>query len=470
MTVSDRSDRNYLLTRSLEPMNFGTGNHAWRSLSALGRSRTYQYGLLIVLLALIDFARDPAALIYPPLHWEDGRDYFAFYYNSTTFTDLFRSKVGFMSLWANLIGFLGSKCPTPATPYVLSLGPFFLALFTQSTFFQERYRTMVVSDFVRFLTCLAIALDPTGDMLLLANTDYSIWNCLLLVILYGLAEFPRSFTAAHLLVFLLVSWSHPLAVLVIPLLLYRCYRDRARWPIYLVLVMSLTAYSMVGVRPMAPLSLWRGLEAVPATLHHVAALVFRTWFSRDLLCIAEKEWPYLIYVTFAGCAWLVYACWKRRRDATGLLGSVYAIFALSFLAFLGRSVPSVFEKVPYTSRYLYVQSVLSIIVIFPCLVCLLAVRLRERPLLGNFRWPQEGCCFLVLSYVWLMNLTPMNARAYMNDHHDYGKRVREFCLQLYRLEERNGSRDNIKLTMQREDQWPIEIDRTKHGQVPASLP
>lgn len=437
-----------------------------RSLSVLRRSRAYQYGLLIVLLALINFARDPAALIYPPLHWEDGRDYFAFYYNSNDFTDLFRIKVGFMSLWANLIGFLGAKCPTPVTPYVLSLGPFFLTLLVQSTFFQQRYRGMVPSDFVRFATCLAIALNPTGDMLLLTNTDYSIWNCLLLVILYGLAEFPRSFTVAHLLVFLVLSWSHPLAVLVIPLLLYRCYRDRARWPIYLVLVMSLVAYSMCGVRPMAPLTLSRGLEAIPATLHHVPALVFRTWFSRDLLCIVATEWPYVIYVTFLGGAWLVYACWRRQRKAIGLLGGVYATFALSFLAFLGRGLPNVFETLPYSNRYLSVQSVLSIIVIFPCLVCLLA----QWPPWRNLRWPQEVCCVLVLGYFGLVNLTPMNASAYKNDHHNYGKRIRQFCLQLYQLEQRNGSRDKIKLTLHREDQWPIEIDRMKYGQGPSSRP
>jgi hypothetical protein len=47
------------------------------------------------------------------LHWEDGRDYLAFYYNSTSFIDLFRTKVGFMSLWANLVGLVGSRFPTP---------------------------------------------------------------------------------------------------------------------------------------------------------------------------------------------------------------------------------------------------------------------------------------------------------------------------------------------------------------------
>lgn len=429
-----------------------------------------QYGLLLVLLALINFARDPSALLYPPLHWEDGRDYFAFYYHSASFTDLFRTKVGFMSLWANLVGFAGSKFPTPATPYVLSLGPFLLALLAQSTFFQPRYRVMVASDFVRFATCLAIALNPTGDMLLLANTDYSIWNCLLLVILYGLTEFPRSFTAAHLLVFLLLSWSHPLAVVVAPLLVYRWYRDRARWPIYAVLITSLLAYALIGVKPMAPLTFRHGLEAIPATLHHVPALVFRTWFSRDLLCVVEKAWPYLIYAALMGAAWLVYLCWKRNKTATGLLAAVYVIFALSFLAFLGREIPNVFEQLPYSSRYLYVQSVLSIIVIFPCLVCLLTARFGGSPPLRRWRWPRETCCIVILGWFALMNLTPMNAGAYKNDHHNYGRRVREFCRQLYQLEQRNGSRKNIKLTLPREDQWPIEIDTTKSNQAPASLP
>ena len=62
--------------------------------------------LRLILLLIINLMRDPAALRYPPLHWEDGRDYFAFYYNSTHFLDLFRIKVGFISLWANLVGFV----------------------------------------------------------------------------------------------------------------------------------------------------------------------------------------------------------------------------------------------------------------------------------------------------------------------------------------------------------------------------
>lgn len=330
-------------------------------------NRNLQWWLLGGLIFLILFARSPGVLLLPPLQAEDGSHVFAYFYEHREPIQILREKGGYIPLLANLIGYLSVRLPATMIPYGLTWLPLLLTLAAYSLFFSRRYRVIIASDAVRALVCLLFALAPLSQFHLLAHTDYSIWNALLLLILLGGMPLPAGSARAApcwLLINLLV-WAHPLSIVLLPLQLHFAWRDRSRRAWYLATTLNLVLYQYLGTKGGQVFAhqdllsilalLGRSLVATVTMLGDIAS---RTVLGQPLFAWARQHMGFLIvYVDLAvillvGCAAVLDAGYRRLVWVL-----LYLMAGMTFLSLLSRGL-SLADLETYSGgpRYCYLQS------------------------------------------------------------------------------------------------------------------
>ena len=89
------------------------GSESGSTLGSLGRRSGWLGGLgVLAAVAAVHFFREPASYLLPPLSYEDGRDFFAFFYNHREPAAILRFYAGYVSLIPNLVGYLVLALPT----------------------------------------------------------------------------------------------------------------------------------------------------------------------------------------------------------------------------------------------------------------------------------------------------------------------------------------------------------------------
>lgn len=202
---------------------------------------------------VVHWGRDPGLFLVPGLPYEDGRDFFAFYYNHRQPGAVLRFYAGYVSLLPNALGWLlvgalpvtwvprafaatagvlaALACALPALP---SLAP---------VFGRSRWRLGVVA---------VLALAPVANHLFVSSLAYSIWSLLAILVWLTLLPAPRGWggTAWRLPVMGLLLASHPVAVAMVPVWLIEGWRHRRRLPalvLYGGLVLLMAAYGALGI-------------------------------------------------------------------------------------------------------------------------------------------------------------------------------------------------------------------------------
>ena len=297
-------------------------------------------------IAAVHWFRDPASYLLPPLSYEDGRDYFAFYYNHREPGAVFRFYAGYVSLVPNLAAYLALGLPVRWAPRALAWIPWILVTLACALPYLT-LRPWMRSRIWRLGLCLTLALLPVANRLFISSTAYSIWALLLLLVWASLARLPASWRGALLRLGPMAALiaSHPLSIALIPiygLQAWKGWRGR-RMPVYPLALAAIAAlYALLGVE--------RGNTDLPGPI--VAAgrtgvfllerVVFATLFGDttvgSLRGAAATVWIYLTAIAVLAAIAILIVRWRHRLGVEGLW--LLAALGWLILAFTGLYVLS----------------------------------------------------------------------------------------------------------------------------------
>lgn len=428
---------------------------------------------VLVAVAAVHFFRDPANYLLPPLSYEDGRDFFAFYYNHRDPGAILRFYAGYVSLIPNLVGHAAIWLPVRWVPRALAWAPGFLVTLACALPFWT-FRPWMPSAVWRFGTCLTLALLPIANRLFLSSTAYSIWPLLLILVWASLARPPATVRGAllRLVPMTALICSHPLSIALVPvygLQAWRAWRGTSRdsppetasrrepsgvailYPIALTTVAVL--YFVFGVEPdgvESPVAV--GRTVVLTAVFILERVVFATLFGDaavDTLRDANAAgWIYGgATLVLAGVATLVLR--HRRRMGSGrlvFLASLgWLILAFTGLYVLSRSPELRILEAGAAFRYFWVQRLL-----FAAGLAVLAGSLR-------LRWPARRSPPLLLwtLFLGLSMLNFLNQDAYRCPRRQ-GHRMAGFVAEVARQEAVGGG---VEATMPRPGPWSVELRR-----------
>lgn len=308
------------------------------------------------------------AFVLPTMACEDGQMMFAYYLSQPAPWGVLRFYYGYISLLPNLVGYLSAQLPPTWSPYLLVYFALLVKALAHTLFAWRRFRVVLPNDNWRWWIALGLALLPVGDVLLFTNTTYSIWNLLwiLLLLTYAPLGANRLGQMAQFGLLALCIWSHPLAIVVAPLLLYNLLtRPTERWfngGLLLVLVLYLALGVEWGYAE-RPRSLLTSVLVTP--LYLLGRVVFEALWGyhlRLLLYTTGRSW--LIYLpallVVAGLVGWYLRRWRQLAWPSQLqIGlAVYAIGALTWLSIYTRAADRTTYMGEWNHRYFYVPQLL----------------------------------------------------------------------------------------------------------------
>ena len=459
-------------------------------------ARSYRWSAWIALVAALAgilFLRAPEMVLAPALLFDEGAKVFSYFYEHRDATEILRFKSGYVPLVGNLIGYIAVRFPTRAIPYAFVGSAVLIATFTYSLFFLRAFRTWVPSDLERALVCILFALAPISDCLLVTMSDYSTWNLFSALILLTLCPPPtrRGWRYLHAFVCNLLVWSHPLTILIAPVVLWYSFKNKKHRTFYHVLLFNLAVHQVFGVAGIVTMQgLWEHggklhiglvpqlLQSGSWTVQIIAATAFRTAFGSPLFEWAVQTRPSLLLIWIACLAVGCYLVARRVPRFGALLGFIaYLIVSLTFLSCFLRyedihDDPIAF--IIYSPRYIYLQSLCFLLLFGTILVSawdLAFSYLRakwDRPIVRKLGQLTFVPLAALLCHYYILNTefghyfvkNTQRASPYYDPDARNGMIVREFFARLARIEQRLGSRSGIQLTADKFNDWPIHIDTT----------
>jgi hypothetical protein len=468
----------------------------------MNRDRTHWLawiGLFFAALAIV-FLRAPEMVLAPSLLFDEGSKVFAYFYEQRGLAEILRFKSGYLPLFGNLIGYIAVRLPTRAIPYALAGSAVLITGLTYSLFFARFFRRWIPSDLDRALICLLFALAPISDCLLVTMSDYSLWNLLAALILLTVWR-PTQRTGWRLLhgfACNLLVWSHPLTIIIAPVVLWRAFKDRENLAFYRLLFFNVVVHQVFGVAGIVTTQgLWdhgtgvalavsftsKFLHSCAWTLQIIAATAFRTAFGSPCFASVVRDGPALliIWTGFLIAASLLIAC-KIPRTRPLLIFLACLIASVTFLSCFLRyedvnNDPMHF--ISYSPRYIYLQS-LCFLLLFGTLVTagweVVRGKVTEPPGEGWFKrlafLPLAAlvCHYYILNTQFGHYLVGNTQRAgpYYDPDPQNGLIVREFFSKLADEEKAHGSWHGIQLTAQKVNDWPITVNTTV-SQLPTNV-
>jgi hypothetical protein len=269
-----------------------------------------------------------------------------------------------------LIGYLSVQwIPLRLVPYTLALYPLLLAAATYSLLLLPRFRTLIDNDIHRLGITVFVAIMPHGQVYLVSNTTYSLWNLLLLLLLFTLAPAAKSWQGRtiELTAMILAAVSTPLSIVAVPVFVFNLFRhkgdaDRIRNSILIVVVVL---YVAIGTQ-----------SAGLALLSNLLARIEVTWLYFLQRVVAESVLGYNLRLALfqGGQLWIIYTAamticiglaviidrrYQRfQRESFINLGILlYYLGAITFLSVISRQLDPVSHMGAWNIRYFYVQHV-----------------------------------------------------------------------------------------------------------------
>lgn len=400
-----------------------------------------QWLLLWLAIGSVLFFRSSSVLLLPDLRVEDGRDVFAHFYMNPHVSEVFRFKAGYLPLVPNVVGWLATRFPPPVAVYLLAWVPLGMAVGAYSLFFHRRFAAVVPGRGVRAMGCLLLAVVPFAQYHLYAHTDYSIWTCLLALVLLTALRLPRRGRLPWALAINVLVWAHPLTIVVAPAVGWHLWRDaHARWW-YVVTLLNLVVHQLGGVAPSGS-----GFEGTAAGFaaglgRLVCDVVYRSAFGQPGLEWALERSPW--HPWLAAAVLLPVSAWTLRLRRTrgfalhlgfvagAILGLSLYIRGYGFLGDLGGG-----------GRY----------VLLPSLFLVWSWTLLQ-PLGGRWHVALTAAAMAYYGMLLVVWSGGFQTQAAAN-----GIIVREFAWELWREEQRLGSRRGIYLEADKVNDWDIVID------------
>lgn len=352
----------------MAPATSSTGRVA----DGVGVATPLSVGLLWLGILVLLAVRSWGAVSLPALSAEDGTKVFAYFFQNRGLSALFLPKGGYTTLVANAIGFTSVRLPPTWIPYALAWCPLLLASLAYSLLALPGFRSWIPSDSRRIGICLALAANPVGGSLLVANTDYSTWNTLWIFFLLSivpLATRPVA-KAAHVATLAILTWSHPMTILAAPFYVVNARSaNREDRLIYVLQLVHLLLHQVYGTDPMlvrvtlarfssipiSELVMLRGVDAVEIVMRRVFG---RTFFGDSVVDSITNHYPAVLYVLAGAILLEVALHWDRaKRVAVPCLYVAAAITFSSLMSRWGYGVGAIGEKAPYAGRYGYLPSI-----------------------------------------------------------------------------------------------------------------
>ena len=460
----------------------------------MSRGRTHWFAWIALFLAVLGivFLRAPEMVLAPSLLWDEGCKVFAYFYEHREPAQILRFKSGYLPLIGNLIGYAAVRLPTRIIPYAFVGSAVLITSVTYCLFFARAFRSWFPSDLDRALMCLVFALAPISSCQLVTTSDYSIWNLLaaLILLTVWLPSGKRGWRYLHGFVCNLLVWSHPLTIIIAPVVLWRAFKHKEDRTFYRLLLFNLLVHQIFGVSGIISThGLWDHSTGVPIqvsfaskfldscvwTVQIVGATAFRTAFGSPFFEFVVRERPALL---IAWIALLVIACYSavrkvpRTRSLLAFLACL--ILSLTFLCCFLRYEDVHNDPIQFMSgapRYIYLQS-LCFLLLFGTLLTtgweMARSRVVDQHLAQKLRWlaflPLAAliCHYYVLNTQFGHYLVRNTQRVgpYYDPDPQNGIIVREFFSKLADAEQARGSRREIQLTAQKIKDWPITVDTT----------
>lgn len=419
--------------------------------------------LLFVTVAAIIGWRSSSYLAAPVLRAEDGSKVFEFFYEHRAVDFLLRFKAGYIPLLPNILGWLSVRLPPRLTPYLLTCAPTLLAAFTTSALGLRAFRPYVASDPLRAAVCLGLAIAPPGPMMTVSNTDYSIWNALLLVLLLALLPMPKNRlgSVAFACALGVLIWSHPLTIVALPATLLHLWRERGVFARVLhgLIAVCQGAHVWLGTHPDRAAfaknggPIQRSAELVKGVLEHVCnevveytvlpwrpeaawcAYAVTALFMLGLLACALRAKTRLVSPAF--CAWLA-----------------YGIVVPMALVVFSRD-----ERGLNASRYHYVSRAFAEIGCALLLAQLIWELSRLVPKLPRGTLLPAACA---VAYVGLTGVVSGRSAHFEEPESQNAELVRKFFADLADAQQEHGGHCNIRLRCnKRHGDWPFGVDTRK---------
>ena len=448
--------------------------------------------LFLAVVGII-FLRAPEVVLTPSLQWDEGSKVFAHFYEQREPAQILRFKSGYLPLIGNLIGYAAVRFPTRMIPYAFVWSALLITSVTYCLLFARAFRRWFPSDLNRALMCLVFALAPISSSQIVIMSDYSNWNLLIILILLTVwrpSERNKGWRFAHGFVCNLLVWSHPLTIVIAPIVLWRAFKEAENRTFYRLLFFNLVVHQIFGVSGIITThGLWDHSTGIPIpvsfatkfldsstwTAQIVAAAAFRTVFGSSSLQFTVQEQPALLFVWMA---FLVIVCYPvvryvpRVRPLLAFLA--YLIVSLSFLSCFLRYEDVHNDPIRFANdspRYLYLQS-LCFLLLFGTMLTLgwelACSKVENQSIAQTFRRLAFLPLATLLFHYYVLNTqlghyllwnTP-RASPYYDPDPQNGVIVREFFSKLAEAEKERGSRREIQLTAEKVKDWPITVDTT----------
>jgi hypothetical protein len=432
-------------------------------------------------------------VLAPSLPFDEGARVFSYFYEHRDATEILRFKAGYVPLMGNLIGYIAVRFPTRAIPYAFVGSALVIASVAYSLFFLRVFRRCVPSDLNRALICVVFALAPISDFLLVTDSDYSNFNLLATLILLTFCppSAQRVWRYVHVFICNLLVWSHPLSILIAPVVLWYSFKEKQNRTFYHVLLFSLVVHQVFGVAGIVTMQgLWdhgsklqigffsQFLHSCLWTVKIIVATAFRTAFGSPLFQWAVWERPSFLILWMPGLIAGCYLVARRDHQFRALLAfTSYLIVSLTILSCFLRydyihDGPIAF--INRGPRYIYLQSLCFLLIFGTALVsvwemgCSYLQSKWDRP---NTRTLSRLAFIplIALLYHYFVLNTQFGHHFFKNTQRDSpyydadarnGVIVREFFARLAETEQGLDSLKGIQLTADKFNDWPIVIDTT----------
>lgn len=314
---------------------------------------------------IIAFRNSFEELLYPALYVEDGMDLFPVFYNHHQIQDIFRYYAGYISVLPNLLAFFLTFLPLKIIPFSFAVVSHAVSALTFALVYKLTEHVYQNKIFA-FYVAVILAAFPLGNSYLVGALMFQNWNFVIILYLLLLMPMPRG--PAMLIVYNLsihsLIWSNPAAALIVPICLYRLFKDGENRVSHAMFSLSGLLYFFVGIEH-GGMDFSAAQFIVPAFVERVVTEGIVGPLHREQMTLAGVSQALVFNpIIFIMIAFL-YFSWKERsaKDREILVAMIYLALFSTVMPVLGRNLGEEFIAEVWHQRYLYIPKILFFILL-----------------------------------------------------------------------------------------------------------
>ena len=410
------------------------------------------FGLSFLLALAIIVSRDPHAYLAPAALLEDGKYLLEYYRAERGPGAVFRYYQGYVSLVPNLVGYLAAALPIWLALHVLQVAATLVTALACAVPAARFFLPGALGGTERIVLVLLLAGLPAANFALHQLTIYSIWHMLLAACLVvGAAHVStRGQALAAFCIIAAAIVSHPAAVVLLPLLLFRAATGRGLDRlVFSALIAASLLYLILGIETPGGSGALSGPEG-PAALAADVAFAFSERVVGETLVGTKLRMALKWY----GLGWLfpaagilaalllgAAAAYMLRRRGPFLMPFLSFVYISAALLVFTTATRGAFLDIPYAHRYSYLSAVTLVLAL-----TLVLYRLFDA-------WPSLRRPAYAGIALWLAALNALSLEYYRVDPRQGA--LMQAALRIY--EQRLARDATACVTLKRETFWDVTL-------------